>query len=385
MAWNEPGGNGKDPWGHRKKEQGPPDIEEFIQKLQAKLSNWLGRNNSGNSNESSGDGANGSFLSLLVFVALVVWLLFGFYIIQPAEQGVVTRFGRYQSTTEQGLNWHWPYPIESVQKVNVEQVRAINHKALMLTEDENIVDIELVVQYRVTDAKGYLFNVRDPDNTLHQATESALREVVGGSKMDAVLTSERTRVAIATQTLIQNIVDRYNTGLTVSSVNMQNAQPPEAVQAAFADVIKAREDEERSKNKAYAYTNEIVEKARGIADKLLEEARAYKAQVIAHAEGETQRFASVLQQYNQAPEITRQRLYLESIEAVLSSSSKIVFDVPGSNPFMVLPLEQLLTQANMSPVDTSLTTTSLPSMNLPNTPESQPSDEREDTRRRGER
>lgn len=224
----------------------------------------------------------------------------------------------------------------------MEQVRAVNHKALMLTQDENIVEIELVVQYRVIEAKDYLFNVRDPDSTLQQATESALREIVGTSKMDAVLTSERTRVAADTKVLIQDIVDRYQTGLMVVGVNMQNAQPPAAVQAAFADVIKAREDEERSKNKAHAYSNEIIEKAGGIASRLREEAQAYKAQVVERAEGETKRFLSVLMEYEKAPEITRQRLYLETMESVLSNTSKVVVDIQSGNNLMVLPLDRML-------------------------------------------
>jgi membrane protease subunit HflK len=343
MAWNEPGGNGKDPWGHRKKEQGPPDLDEVVKKIQDKLSGLFGGGGGGgNGADGEKPGIGASTIAFFIFLGIVIWLLFGFYVIQPAEQGVVTQFGRYDRTSEQGLNWHLPYPIERVQKVNVEQVRAVNHRALMLTKDENIIEIGLVVQYRVIDAKNYLFNVQDPDDTLHQATESALREIVGRSKMDAVLTSERTRIADETKTLIQMIVERYKAGLTVTSVNMQNAQPPEAVQAAFADVIKAREDEERSKNKAHAYANEVVERARGNSDRLREEAQAYKAQVIARAEGETKRFLSVLTEYQKAPAITRQRLYIESMEAVLSNTSKIMIDIQSGNNLMVLPLDRIL-------------------------------------------
>jgi membrane protease subunit HflK len=344
MAWNEPGGNGKDPWGHRKKEQGPPDLDEVVKKMQEKLSGLFGGGGGGGDDGADGEnkGLGASTIAFFIFLGIVIWLLFGFYVIQPAEQGVVTQFGRYDRTSEQGLNWHLPYPIERVQKVNVEQVRAVNHRALMLTKDENIIEIGLVVQYRVIDAKNYLFNVQDPDDTLHQATESALREIVGRSKMDAVLTSERTRIADETKVLIQMIVERYKAGLTVTSVNMQNAQPPEAVQAAFADVIKAREDEERSKNKAHAYANEVVERARGNSDRLREEAQAYKAQVIARAEGETKRFLSVLTEYQKAPAITRQRLYIESMEAVLSNTSKIMIDIQSGNNLMVLPLDRIL-------------------------------------------
>jgi len=359
MAWNEPGGgNGKDPWGgRRKEEQGPPDLDEIVQKMGDKLSSLFGggsnnnqKNNDGNSsndgNRGGGESLSWTAITFIVLIFLFIWGLFGLYIVQPAEVGVVTQFGHYEDTTLQGLNWHLPYPIEQVQKVNVEQVQAVNHKALMLTKDENIVEIELVVQYRVIEAKDYLFNVMDPDNTLKQATESALREIVGTSNMDAVLTSERTRVAADTKLLIQDIVDRYKTGLIVVGVNMQNAQPPAAVQAAFADVIKAREDEERSKNKAHAYSNEVIQKAGGISDRLREEAEAYKAQVVVRSDGETKRFLSVLREYNKAPEITRQRLYLETMESVLSKSSKVIVDINRGNNLMVLPLDRIFNSSS---------------------------------------
>lgn len=344
MAWNEPGGNGdKDPWGHRNNEQGPPDLDEVVKKLQNKLGGLFGGNGSSGSNGSSGNNnVNGFLVTVLLGIGFVVWLLFGFYTVQPAEQGVELRFGRYINTTEQGLNWHLPYPVETVQKVNVQQIRPMQHKALMLTQDENIVEIELVVQYRVKDARDYLFNVADPDNTLHQATESALREVVGTSKMDSVLTSGRDEVAAHSKQLIQEILDRYKTGLIVESVNMQNAQPPEAVQAAFEDVIKAREDEERHKNKAEAYANEVVQRAGGFSDQLRQQAQGYKSQVVAHAEGETRRFTSILKEYEKAPEVTRQRIYLETMEEVLGRTSKVMLDVPEKgNNLMVLPLDKL--------------------------------------------
>ncbi len=366
MAWNEPGGDGKDPWGHRKKEQGPPDLDDIVNKLQDKLGGIFG-GGGGRSSEGGGDGSNGlswSGISFISLILLIIWSLFGFYMVAPAELGVITQFGRFDRITQLGLNWHWPSPIEQVQKVNVEQVRAIEHQTLMLTKDENIVDIGLVVQYRVTDPKDYLFNVSDPDDTLRQATESALREVVGTSKMDAVLTSERTRVAMETKILIQDIVDRYKTGLTVSSVNMQNAQPPAAVQAAFADVIKAREDQERSKNQAHGYANEIVEKAKGDSDQLLEQAEAYKAQVVAHSEGETKRFSSILTEYERAPLITRQRLYLETLESVFENTSKIMLDVQSGNNLMVLPLEGLL-DSTANPIAPTNITSRFPTSNLP--------------------
>ncbi|OQY57129.1 MAG: FtsH protease activity modulator HflK [Candidatus Parabeggiatoa sp. nov. 2] len=367
MAWNEPGGDGKDPWGgHRKKEQGPPDLDEIVKKVQDKLSGLFG---GGNSSTGSGDGGGSEGLSwsaigFIAVILLVIWGLFGFYTVQPAELGVITRFGRFDRIAQQGLNWRWPYPVEQVQKVNVEKVRSISHKALMLTKDENIVEIEVVVQYSLTDAKAYLFEVLDTEDTLRQATESALREVVGTSNMDAVLTSERTRVAADTKKLIQEIVNRYQTGQTVSSVSMQNAQPPAAVKAAFDDVIKAREDQERSKNKAHAYANEVVEKAKGDADQLREQARGYKAQVIARSEGETRRFLSILKEYERAPQITRQRLYLESMESVLSNTSKVMVDVQGGNNLLVLPLNQLLGNTTFNTTPQTKTTPGIPTSRL---------------------
>ncbi|MEK8015959.1 MAG: FtsH protease activity modulator HflK [Candidatus Parabeggiatoa sp.] len=387
MAWNEPGNENKDPWGRRKNEQGPPDLDEIVKKVQDTLGNLFGggggSKNGGSSRNDDGDeggeGLSGTAISVIAAILLIIWGLFGLYMIQPAEVGVVTQFGRFKEITQQGLNWHWPYPIEEVQTVNVEQVRVKNHKALMLTEDENIVEIELNVQYRIINAKDYLFNVQEPDSTLLQATESALREIVGTSDMDGVLTNERTRVATETKVLIQDILDRYKTGLTVISVNMQNAQPPAAVQAAFADVIKAREDEERSKNKAYGYANEVVEKANGFADQLREESQAYKAQVVARAEGETKRFLSILTEYEKAPDITRQRLYFESMETVLSNSSKVMIDVQGNN-LMVLPLDSILNNAAHNTIPE-------PRMNQPESSRllAQPEDMHKDPRSRGGR
>jgi len=375
MAWNEPGGNGKDPWGHRKTEQGPPDLDDIVQSVQDKIGGLFGGGGNGGK-DSDGEGLSWTAIGFIAVIILSIWSLFGFYIIQPAEFGVVTQFGRYKETTEQGLNWHWPYPIEQVQKVNVEEVRALTHRALMLTKDENIVVIELVVQYQVKNAENYLFKVLDPDQTLHQATESALREIVGTSKMDAVLTNERARVAADTKVLIQDIVDRYKTGLIVTSVNMQNAQPPEAVQAAFADVIKAREDQERSKNKADAYANEVEQKAIGVADRLLEEAQAYKAQVTARSLGETRRFLSILKEYEKAPAITRQRLYIESLESVLSNTSKVMVDIQSGNNLMLLPLDRLLGNTSRQ---------STPDLSQPSSQFTEPGVRNDDPRSRGGR
>lgn len=348
MAWNEPGGNGKDPWGHRKGEQGPPDLEDIVKKMQDKLNDLFGGGGGDGggkqSNRNDDDGGELSWQMIVVgfLVILVVWSLFGFYLVEPAEKGIETRFGRFTRITSQGLNWHIPYPIEKVEKVDVEYVRHTKHKALILTKDENIVEIELVVQYRIENPSDYLFKVRDPDETLNQSIESALREIVGTSKMDAVLTSERTRVAQDTKKLIQETIDRYQTGLRIISVNMQDAQPPEAVQSAFADVIKAREDRETYKNEAYAYVKEVKNRADGQAKKLVEEAKGYKARITQLATGETERFISILTEYHKAPSIMRTRLYLEMMETVLSSTSKIILDTQGGNHLMYLPLDRLL-------------------------------------------
>ncbi len=353
MAWNQPGGNGKDPWGNRPDdEQGPPDLDEVFKKLKQQVGGIFSGGGNGQGNGGGDSERLPVKLILIVLgILLVLWgIIFGFYTVQPAYQGVVLRFGAHVDTTSQGLNWHIPYPIERVVKVNIEEVRAVPHQALMLTQDENIVSISLVVQYQINDAAAYLFNVKDPENTLHQATESALREVVGSSKMDMVLTSGRDAVAAETKRITQKILNRYNTGLSVRSVNMQNAQPPEQVQAAFADVIKAREDEERSKNKAEAYRNEVLQQAGGASDRLVQEAEAYKAQVVALAEGESARFTQVLAAYQLAPEITRKRLYLETMESVFSKSGKMMIDVEKSNPLLMLPgLNNAMQPSAMTP------------------------------------
>ncbi|MCB1733741.1 MAG: FtsH protease activity modulator HflK [Gammaproteobacteria bacterium] len=347
MAWNEPGGGNNDPWGGgRGGDQGPPDLDEVLRKLQDKLGGLFG-------GKSGGDGGNGATpirggksggagFGLLLGLGLVLWVASGIYIIEPAERGVVLRFGQYAETTGEGPHWHIPYPIETVEKVDVDQVRSVSHKTSMLTQDENIIEIEMAVQYRVKSASDYLFQTRSPDATLKQATESAVREVIGQSKMDFVLTEGRSEIVARTEDLIQQLVDRYQTGLQITSVNLQDAQPPEPVQAAFADAIKAREDEQRLKNEAEAYASEIIPKARGEADRRLKAAEAYKSEVIANAEGEAARFESLLVEYTKAPKVTRERLYLETIEQVLGNTSKILVDVEGGNSLMYLPVDKLM-------------------------------------------
>ena len=361
MAWNEPGKGDKDPWGNRDDKKGPPDLDEVLQNMQRKLGGIFG--GGGGSNDSSSGGTGG--FSLILIVALIVWLLSGIYIIDPAERGVVLRFGAFQEVTDPGPHWHLPSPIERVEIVNVEQSRnteigyrsttgrsgsTIHSESLMLTRDENIVDLKIEVQYKVKDAAFYLFNVRNPDTALRQLTESAVRETVGQSEMDFVLTEGRSEVASRTGELLQNNLDELETGLQVTSVNMIDVQPPEQVQAAFADVVKAREDKERSINQAEAYANDILPKARGAAFRVVQEAEAYKKQVIAQAEGDASRFVQVMNEYEKAPEVTKERLYIESMEAVYSNSQKVMVDVTeGSNSMLYLPLDKLRQPSTSGP------------------------------------
>ncbi|ADJ27494.1 FtsH protease activity modulator HflK [Nitrosococcus watsonii] len=373
MAWNEPNGNkDKDPWnkegdqwGKDGDRQGPPDLDEVIRNLKAKLSGLFGGKGGGGpggSRPTLGRGGSLLGLALLVLVLAVIWLLSGIYIVAPAERGVVLRFGEYVATTESGPHWHIPYPIEKVELVDVAQIRSyeigyrstgrgqagspVPTEALMLTQDENIVDVRIAVQYRVKDAANYLFNVRNADTNLRQVVESALREAVGKSKMDFVLTEGRSDIVLRTEELAQQVLDQYHAGLIITSVNMQDAQPPEQVQAAFADAIKAREDQQRLRNEAEAYANDIIPRARGAAFRKVQEAEAYKSKVIALAGGETARFAQVLKEYLDAPEITEKRLYLEAMETVMERSRKVLVDVPEGTNVFYLPLDRMVNEGN---------------------------------------
>lgn len=358
MAWNEPGGSkGKDPWGTQGDRQGPPDLDEIVRKLQEKFNALFGGKRGGG--KGAGTGRPSSFgLGAILLIVLLLWGLSGIYTIQEGSRGVVLRFGKYLETTTSGLHWHVPFPIETVEVVNVEEIRTaeigyrsgqggqgartLAREALMLTQDENIIDIKLAIQYKVKDAKDYLFNVQNPDLTLHQSGESALRETIGKSKMDFVLTEGRSEIVSRTETVTQEILDRYRTGLLVTSVNMQDAQPPEEVQDAFNDAVKAREDEERLRNEAQAYSNDIIPRARGQGARMLEEANAYQAQVTAEAEGEASRFTQILTEYKQAPEVTRERIYLDAVKSILSNTSKVVIDVKEGSNLLYLPLDRLL-------------------------------------------
>ncbi|HYQ92735.1 MAG TPA: FtsH protease activity modulator HflK, partial [Candidatus Competibacteraceae bacterium] len=356
MAWNEPGGNNRDPWGGGGRDQGPPDLDEVIRKLSDKLGGLFGGKSSGGGGGRSGLPVGLGGIWLIVGIILIGWILSGIYIVDEGRRGVVLRFGRYAETTLPGPHWRLPFPFESHEIVNVEERRAVEigyrsgerashsrpEEALMLTQDENIVDIRLAVQYQIGNPRDFLFRVSDPEATLRQVVESATRETIGKSTMDFVLTEGRSEIVADIKTLSQKILDRYGTGLVLTNVNLQDAQPPEEVQDAFADAIKAREDEQRLKNEAEAYANEVIPRARGQSARRLQESQAYKDQVIARAEGDSSRFQQLLPEYQKAPEVTRKRLYLETLEQMLSATSKVLVDVPDGNSLLYLPLDKLI-------------------------------------------
>ena len=349
MAWNEPGGsNDKDSWGGGRSGGGSsPDFDEILNKIKDRFG--------------GGGGISGGLGFLLIGV-VVLWLLTGIYIVDPAERGVELRFGKYTTTTGPGPHWHLPYPIERVEIVNVDRIQnleigyrsgsgrfsgSVYGESLMLTEDENIIDTRFAVQYKIKSAKDYLFNLVYPDITLREVTESAVRDIVGKSKMDFVLTEGRAEIADRAKTLIQSIMDNYGSGLLVTSVNMQDAQPPEQVQNSFDDVVKAREDKQKFINQAEAYQNDILPKARGKAARIVAEANAYREQVVAKAEGEASRFSQILQEYTQAPEVTRERMYLETMEQVLGRTGKLIMD-KSENNLMLMPLDKMLSGTGIS-------------------------------------
>ncbi|WP_028486440.1 FtsH protease activity modulator HflK [Thiomicrorhabdus chilensis] len=359
MAWNEPGKPGQDPWGNPgnqggsnkppKKSDKDPDIDALLKKAQSLFGGAGDKFNNG--------GFGGIGGGIIIGVIIVIWLLSGIYIVDPAERGVVTRFGAFVEETKAGPHWHIPYPIETVRVVNVDQIRTaeigyrsdsrnrsgnVPNESLMLTKDENIVDLKIAVQYKIESANQYLFEVSDPDMTLRSVVESALREVVGQNRMDFVLTEGRNEVVSKVQELAQANLNDYRTGLMITSVNLQDAQPPEQVQSAFADVVKAREDRERLINEAEAYANDILPKARGTAARELEEASAYHDRVIAQATGEASRFTSIVTEYQKAPEVTRNRLYIDAVSNVMENSSKVFMGSENSNNLLYLPLDKML-------------------------------------------
>ena len=347
MAWNDDNN------------QTPPELDEVIKDFKNKFNSTFGGGSSGKSGASKA--AKGSFKYIFI-LAFIVWMATGIYIIDPAERGVVLRFGAFQSSTTQGPHWHIPYPVESVYKVNVEQVRSaeigfrnaqnsysggVSSESLMLTRDENMVDVKLAVQYKIADAQAYLFNVFNPEMTLSHVIQSVIRQVVGDNTMDHVLTTGRDQVAQEVKTASQALLNDYGLGLLITAVTMQDAQPPVQVKASFDDVVKAREDEQRYINEAKAYANDIVPKARGASQRLLAEAEAYKSQIVSKSEGEAYRFTQILNEYSKAPGVTKERLYRETLEEVLSSTNKVIVD-SSANSLMYLPIDQLINSSRTS-------------------------------------
>ncbi|QBM16254.1 modulator of FtsH protease HflK [Marinobacter sp. JH2] len=355
MAWNEPGGNrnDNDPWGtggRRGNDQGPPDLDEALKKGLDKLNRMLGGKGGSGNNGSSGSGSkNGGFGAILAIAAILAFgyvLYQSFYTVDEQERAVVLRFGEFSRTESPGLRFKVPL-IDSATKVRVTNVRSARSSGQMLTQDENLVTVDLQVQYRVGDARAYVLNVRDSNQALAFATDSALRHEVGSSSLDDVLTEGRAELAVRVEQRLQSFLKEYGTGLEIVRVNVESTQPPAAVQDAFREVQRAREDEQRAKEEAETYRNKIVPEARGQAQRMIEEANAYKSEVIERARGETARFNQLLAVYEQAPVVTRERMYIQTLEQVLGNSSKIFVDTESSGNMMYLPLDRL-TQGRMS-------------------------------------
>lgn len=350
MAWNEPGGGGgdKDPWGGRG-DQGPPDLDEAFRKLQAQLAGIFG--GGGGGGERRGGGFNASLFGLAIVVLALAYVGFGIYQVDQQERGVVFRFGKVQEDVVlPGLHWNPPI-IDVVEIVNVTRLNSIQHQALMLTEDENIVDVSLTVQWLVNNPVDYLVKVKTPQVSLDHATESALRHVVGSSVMDQVITAGRAAIAAEVQERLQTYLDSYGTGILISKVNIDESAPPNQVREAFNDVQKAKEDEQRTINDSTAYAESVIPEARGEAQRAIEQANAYRDQVIARAEGEADRFKKLLFEYQLAQRVTRDRLYIDAMESLLARSSKIMVDVEGGNNLMYLPLDRLGQQSSIQGAD----------------------------------
>ena len=363
------------------KQDGPPDLDEVLKDLGRKIDNIFKRkprivvdnNGGGANNNGNKQNINGGDIPLLpiLLIVFLIWLLTGFYIVDQGSRGVVLRFGEHINITQPGPRWHLPYPIETVEIVNQEQVRTIEvgyrssndlgansqdlRESLMLTGDENIVDLQFAVQYNLKSVEDFIFNNRAAESSVRAGAETAIREVVGKSEMDFVLYEGREEIAIRTKDLIQQILDRYSTGINVTSVTMQNAQPPEQVQAAFDDAVKAKQDLERQKNEGQAYANDVVPKARGTAARLLAEAHGYKVSIENEALGNSSRFEQIMKEYERAPEVTKNRLFLEAQEEILSNVTKVIIDQKsGSNSLIYLPLDQIMKNNNRSSVNSVL-------------------------------
>ncbi|MHB1092243.1 FtsH protease activity modulator HflK [Thiobacillus sp.] len=367
MAWNDPqwGNNG-----NRNKNSGPPDLDELWRRLNQRLRGMFGnRNTEGGGFPSGGTGSSGNLLALLLGAIALIWVASGFYIVDAGKRGVVMRFGKYIETTEPGPHWHLPWPIESREIVNVDQVRTVEigyrnnvkskvlRESLMLTDDENIIDLQFAVQYILKNPEEFLFINRLPEDTVLQVAETAMREIVGKNKMDFVLYEGRAEIATRAKVLMQQILDNYKTGISISQVTLQNIQPPEQVQAAFDDAVKAGQDRERLKNEAEAYSNDVVPRATGLASRLKEEASGYKQAVIANAEGDASRFSQIVTEYQKAPQVTRQRMYLDTMQTVMNNTTKVVIDQKNGNNLLYLPLDklqQLTNQPDSGATDTLL-------------------------------
>ena len=371
--------------------QGPPDLDELWRDFNKKLSGLFGGNKNGrgrNNPPGGGDGSGGGFqpdmksagigAGLIAGVAVLIWLGTGFFIVQEGQQAVITQFGKYNTTVGAGFNWRLPYPIQRHELVVVTQIRSVEvgrdtvikatglRDSAMLTEDENIVEIKFAVQYRLNDARAYLFESKDPTNAIVQAAETAVREVVGKMKMDSALAEERDQIAPRIRTLMQTILDRYKVGVEVVGINLQQSgvRPPEQVQAAFDDVLKAGQERERSKNEAQAYANDVIPRAVGSASRLKEESDAYKARIVAQAEGDSQRFKSVLTEYQKAPQVTRDRLYIDAMQQVYGNVTKVMIESRQGSNLLYLPLDKIMQMtgsgAVSAPVDPALAPTPVP-------------------------
>jgi membrane protease subunit HflK len=338
MSWNEPGKD-DNPWGKPRGQQGPPDLDEIARNLQKKFGAIFGGGGGGGSTPGKGGSGKGVFFVLGLLLA--AWVMGGFYKLDASERGVVLRFGANSRTTMPGLHWR-PWPFETVEKVNVSSIQRFDYKTQMLTADENIVAIAMSVQFRYADIEKVLFNIRDPNQTLQDVSESAIREVVGKAMAEMVLGDGREELVVRAKELLQQTLNDYGSGIEITSLNLIDATPPSQVQAAVDDATKAREDRDRLRLEAEGYSNDILPRARGAAQRQLEEAQAYKQEIIAEAEGNASRFLALLAEYEKAPGVTRERLYLETVEEVLGNASKIIVDTDGSGNLIYLPVDKLL-------------------------------------------
>lgn len=343
MGWNDSGDDrNKNPW-QSNGDKGPPDLDAVVRDLQRKLGGLFGggRRRSGDQREGAG-GSGGAALLLIAVVVLLLWAVSGFYKVDEQERGVVLRFGKLHSVALPGLRWRIPFPVDKVELVNVTQTERTTYKAAMLTQDENIVDVELIIQYRRADPEAFLFNVRTAEETLDDVIRSAIREVVGKSNLDYIITEGRADIAQRTKEIIQATLDSYGTGLQVYEVNLQDANFPGQVEASVQDAIKAREDSERMVLEAQAYSNDIIPRAQGAASRQIEDSKAYRARVIADAQGESSRFDQIRTEFERAPEVTRQRIYLETMESIYGNSTKVLLDTEGDGSLIYLPLDKLM-------------------------------------------